>query len=299
MQSLLFTWSNPYTYHDETILILYMRRQSLHFTWWSSPSTLNDEAVLIIYMMRQSVYFTWWGNLKQVTRVDTDVLHLNTLTNGQIQTSTYHDKMHTHTCTHPPAGLGGSFGCAVRLETRRSWVQPPLRSVTSSGKGDLPKLLKWWLYIDVWPFYIEVKFASLCICMGTIHLNRKNVENFKWLLLWSLLRLGERKIAKMVAVHWPIWLPCPYMVKTFKNLLLYKKISPWALPLYKSSGTGDLPKLLKWWSYVDIWPFYGKVKSASHAFVWALYIYMGKNVENSYFGHLLYNPVESKLDDEH
>ena len=130
MQSLLFTWSNPYTYHDETILILYMRRQSLHFTWWSSPSTLNDEAVLIIYMMRQSVYFTWWGNLKQVTRVDTDVLHLNTLTNGQIQTSTYHDKMHTHTCTHPPAGLGGSFGCAVRLETRRSWVQPPLRSVT-------------------------------------------------------------------------------------------------------------------------------------------------------------------------
>ena len=24
----------------------------------------------------------------------------------------------------------------------------------------------------------------------------------------------------------------------------------------------------------------------------------GKNVENSYFGHL-YNPVESKLDDEH
>ena len=26
---------------------------------------------------------------------------------------------------------------------------------------------------------------------------------------------------------------------------------------------------------------------------------MGKNVENSYFGHLLYNPVESKLDDEH
>ena len=25
----------------------------------------------------------------------------------------------------------------------------------------------------------------------------------------------------------------------------------------------------------------------------------GKNVENSYFGHLLYNPVESKIDDEH
>ena len=28
------------------------------------------------------------------------------------------------------AGLGGSFGCAVRLETRRSRVQPPPRSAT-------------------------------------------------------------------------------------------------------------------------------------------------------------------------
>ena len=29
-----------------------------------------------------------------------------------------------------PFGLGGSFGCAVRLKTRRSRVQPPLRSAT-------------------------------------------------------------------------------------------------------------------------------------------------------------------------
>ena len=27
-------------------------------------------------------------------------------------------------------GLGGSVGCAVQLETRRSWVQPPPRSAT-------------------------------------------------------------------------------------------------------------------------------------------------------------------------
>ena len=96
--------------------------------------------------------------------------------------------------------------------------------------------------------------------------------------MWSLLRLGERerKIAKMVAVHWPRWLPCPYMVKTFKNLLLQNQISPEALSLHKFSGTGDLPKLLKWWSYIDIWPFYSKVNFASHAFLWALYIYMGK-----------------------
>ena len=29
-----------------------------------------------------------------------------------------------------PHGPGGSVGCAVRLETRRSWVQPPPRSAT-------------------------------------------------------------------------------------------------------------------------------------------------------------------------
>ena len=121
------------------------------------------------------------------------------------------------------------------------------------------------------------------------------VKTFKNLLLQNRGCLGAEsaqiirdgrstKIAKMMvvqrllkwSVHWPRWLPCPYMVKTFKNLLLQNKISPGALSLHKSSGTGDLPKLLKWWSYFDIWPFYGKVKFASHAFVWALYIYMGK-----------------------
>ena len=35
-------------------------------------------------------------------------------------------------------------------------------------------------------FYSEVKFASVCICMGPIHLYGKNVDNLKWLFLWSL-----------------------------------------------------------------------------------------------------------------
>ena len=39
-----------------------------------------------------------------------------------------------------------------------------------------------WLLI----FYSEVNFASVCICMGPIHLYGKNVDNFKWLFLWSL-----------------------------------------------------------------------------------------------------------------
>ena len=41
--------------------------------------------------------------------------------------------------------------------------------------------------------------------------------------IWSHLRVGERKIAKMVAVRWSRWPPCPYMVKIFKNLLLQNR----------------------------------------------------------------------------
>ena len=62
--------------------------------------------------------------------------------------------------------------------------------------------------------------------------------------IWSLLSLGEWKIAKMVAVHWPRWPPCPYIVKTFKNLLLQNRGRLGAESLLKSSVTGGLPKLL-------------------------------------------------------
>ena len=86
--------------------------------------------------------------------------------------------------------------------------------------------------------------------------------------------LGERKIAKMVAAHWPRWPPRSYMVKTFKNLLLQNRERLGAEPLQESSGTGGLPKLLKELSYVDVWLFYGKVKFAS------LCICMGKTFKN-------------------
>ena len=91
----------------------------------------------------------------------------------------------------------------------------------------------------------------------------KPLSQFYSNFIWSYLRSGERKIVKMVAVHWPRWPPCPYMVKNFENLLLQNRGCLGAEFMLKSSTTGDLPKLLKRLSYVDIWPFYGKVKFAS------------------------------------
>ena len=64
-------------------------------------------------------------------------------------------------------------------------------------------------------------------------------------------------------VRWPRWPPCPYMVKTFKNLLLHNRGCLGAESLHESSGTRGQPKVLKELSYVDVWPFYGKVKFAS------------------------------------
>ena len=75
--------------------------------------------------------------------------------------------------------------------------------------------------------------------------------------------MGKQKIAKIVAVRWPRWPPCPYMVKTFKNFLLQNQECLGAESLHKSSGTRGLPKLLKELWYIDIWPFYGRVKFAS------------------------------------
>ena len=100
------------------------------------------------------------------------------------------------------------------------------------------------------------------------------------LLTWSLLRVGEWKIAKMVAVRWPRWPPCPYMVKIFKNLLLQNRGCLGAESLHKSLGTGGLPKLLKELLYVDVWPFYGKVKFASLCICMSLIHLNRKIVEN-------------------
>ena len=86
----------------------------------------------------------------------------------------------------------------------------------------------------------------------------KQLSQFCSNFIWSLLRLGEWKIAKMVAVHRLRWPPCPYMVKFFENLLQNRGFL----------GVESLNLCTKWWPYIDL--FYGKVKFLlSYAFVWA------------------------------
>ena len=108
----------------------------------------------------------------------------------------------------------------------------PTRVDVSLNPNTINQLLP---YAFVWEKYSEFQTTSSLEPLGQFCTN----------FIWCLLRLEEWKIAKMVAVHWPRWPPCPYMVKTFKNLLLQNRGHLGAESLLKSSGTGGLPKLLK------------------------------------------------------
>ena len=86
--------------------------------------------------------------------------------------------------------------------------------------------------------------------------------------IWSLLVMGERKFVQTVLVTWPSWPPRPYMVKTLKNILLQNQKADNLEPWYAASGAQVLPSLFKWWPWVDLDLFYGKVKFGPLCFVW-------------------------------
>ena len=71
--------------------------------------------------------------------------------------------------------------------------------------------------------------------------------------------MGERKFVQPLQVTWPRWPPCPYMVKTLKYLLQNQKANDLETQ-YAASGALVLPSLFKWWPWVDLDLFYGKVK---------------------------------------
>ena len=78
--------------------------------------------------------------------------------------------------------------------------------------------------------------------------------------MWSLHGVGKQKFVHNVWVTWPRWPPCPYMAKTFENLLLKNRMADNLETWYAALGTRVLPSLFKWWCLVDLDLFYSKVK---------------------------------------
>ena len=64
----------------------------------------------------------------------------------------------------------------------------------------------------------------------------------------------------MVLVTWPRWPPCPYMVKTIKNLLLQNQLTNDLETWYVALCMWGLPRLFKLSPWVGFDPFYAKVK---------------------------------------
>ena len=82
----------------------------------------------------------------------------------------------------------------------------------------------------------------------------------------------------MIQVTWPRWPPCPYMVKkNLKNLLLQMRKSYVLIIWHAALGTQALQSLYKWWPWVALNLFYGKVKFGFLGFS------IGKSENSGYF----------------
>ena len=72
----------------------------------------------------------------------------------------------------------------------------------------------------------------------------------------------------MVQVTWPRWPPCPYMVKTFKNLLLQNQKSYDLETWHVALGTQAVQSLYKWWPGLTLTYFMARSNLVPYAFVW-------------------------------
>ena len=73
-------------------------------------------------------------------------------------------------------------------------------------------------------------------------------------------------------VTWPRWPPCWYMEKKYSEIFFSWTSSPMSLKLGMQHRGPKLYKVLhKWWPWVDLGLYYGKVKFG------CLYVWMGEN----------------------
>ena len=94
----------------------------------------------------------------------------------------------------------------------------------------------------------------------------KPLDRLKLNFMWSLHGIWEQKFIQMIQLTGPMWLPCPYMVKTLNNLLFWNQKADDFESWYAALGTWVLLNLFKWWPRVDLHLFYGRVKFGPFCF---------------------------------
>ena len=127
---------------------------------------------------------------------------------------------------------------------------------------------------NILEFQPQESLGTLCTSSSTLfkHLrnHRAGQSNFKW----NFYGVGEQKFVQMVLVTWPRWPPFPYMVNTFKNLLLRNQKANDLETWYAASGAQVLLNLFKCWP----WPILRQDK------IWSLmllYREKGKTIDFS------------------
>ena len=140
--------------------------------------------------------------------------------------------------------------------------------------------MSWWGWVS-----IKGQGCSLTLVKGHSDFKVKTCFSEKQLgdleskFIWKLEGEWEWKAIQSSWVTWPTWPPCPYMVKTLKNLLLQNQWTNDLETWYVASCMGVLPKLFKLWPLVDLDPFYAKVKFGHIDFC------MGKSENYLFFGN--------------
>ena len=124
----------------------------------------------------------------------------------------------------------------------------------------LRRRLIWWAYRIGRPLSYIVVHTLLTSS------SQKPLGQSKSNFIWSFYGMEERNYAQMFLVTWPRWPPCPYMVKTLKNHLLWNQKANDLETWHATLGAQVLPSLLKWWPWADLDLFYGKVKFGSLCF---------------------------------
>ena len=95
--------------------------------------------------------------------------------------------------------------------------------------------------------------------------------------VWKFSGTRKWKSVGMMLVTWPRWPPRPYMVKPFKNLLLWNRRADFHETWYVALGTPAHHSLFKWWPWNDLDLFYNNVKFGNLGFS------IGKSENSGFF----------------
>ena len=119
---------------------------------------------------------------------------------------------------------------------------------------------------------ICMKFVLNSLVLEILHFGLTVSDPFPLNFLNNLWANWSQKFVQIVQATWPIWLPCPYMVKTFKNLLWNRKdddLETW----YTALSTSVLPSLFKLCPWVDLTDFMARSNLVPYAFIWPIVVY--------------------------